>query len=280
MVQSPSYFETLAIPVVRGRDFSERDAPHGPQVAIVNEAFVRRYLAGRDPIGARIEVQAMVSPPQAVAREIVGVVGRVRERPGESDSEPQVYVPLAQNPWWSASLVVRPGEGLAPAALTPDVRAAIARVDRDRPPSTIRTLDDIAAAATARPRLRAALVGSFAALALVLAMVGVFGVLAYSVQARVREIGIRMALGAGTGDVLRLVLSQAARMIAAGAAIGLVAAALAGRWMSTLLFDVQPVDPVTYGLTALVLCLTAAAASAAPAWRAARVDPVVAFRDE
>jgi putative ABC transport system permease protein len=278
-IVSPSYFRLLGIPVLDGRGFSESDTANGPQVCVVDEAFVRRYLRGRSPLGTRISINAMVQPPRAVMREIVGVVGQVKERPEEAEPQPHVYVPLAQNPWWSATLVVQPADGPAE-ALMDSVRAALARVNPDQPPARVRPLTAIANEATAKPRFRAVLVGAFATLSLILAVVGVFGVLAYSVQQRTREFGVRIALGASAANVLLLVMASAGRVIGTGVAIGLGAAALLSRSISAFLFGVQPLDPITFVLVPLVLIATATIAVTAPAWRAARVDPVVAFRAE
>jgi putative ABC transport system permease protein len=277
-IVSPSYFRLLGVPVLAGRTFTDGDATEAPQVCIVDEAFVRRFRKGRTAIGTRLLVNAMVQPPQAVLREIVGVVKHVKERPEELEAPPQIYVPIAQNTWWLASLVVQPASGSA-AALAPAVRAAFARAEPDRP-VRIRTLTTIRTEATSRPRFRAALVGAFALLALTLALVGVFGVLAYSVQQRTREFGVRIALGASAASVLRLVMLSAVRVIGAGVAIGLAAAALLGRSISTFLFGVQALDPATFIAVPIVLIATAVIAVAAPAWRATRVDPVVAFRNE
>jgi putative ABC transport system permease protein len=199
--------------------------------------------------------------------------------PNEAEPIPQIYVPIAQNSWFTASLIVRPQSGAAD-ALLPAVRAAVARVDKERPVTRVRTIDVVAAEATSRPRFRAVLVGTFAAVALALAMVGVFGVLAYSVQQRVREFGVRIAMGAAASDVMRLVLGSAARLTLIGLVVGLTAAAALTRYLSTLLYAVKPLDPVTFVAVPLVLIVTAAIAVAAPAWRAARVDPVMAFRSE
>jgi putative ABC transport system permease protein len=277
-IVSPSYFRLLGVPVLEGRTFTDADATTAPQVCVVDEAFVRRYLKGRSPVGTRVSVNAMVQPAQAVLREIVGVVTHVKDRPDEPEAQPQLYVPLAQNTWTLATLVVEPAGGGAE-AITPAVRAAIARVEPDRP-LRFRTLTTIHTQATSRPRFRAVLVGAFAVLALTLALVGVFGVLAYSVQQRTREFGVRIALGASTASVLRLVMSSAGGVIGIGVAIGLVAAVLLSRTISTFLFGVQPIDPITFVLVPLVLIATAAIAVAAPAWRASRIDPVVAFRTE
>jgi putative ABC transport system permease protein len=187
---------------------------------------------------------------------------------------------MAQNLSDDIFLAVRPKSGEAE-ALTAAVRAAISRIDREQLVSVrdIRTLDDIAWTVTGRHRFRAALVAAFAVLALVLAMVGVFGILAYSVQLRVRDFGVRRALGATTGDVLRLVIGNAAGVIGTGMAIGLLLAAVSGRLIQTMLFGVQPLDVPTFGIVAIVLGTTAALAIAGPAWRASRIDPAAALRD-
>ncbi|HEY1304891.1 MAG TPA: FtsX-like permease family protein, partial [Vicinamibacterales bacterium] len=283
---SPSYFETLDIPIVSGRAFADTDTGDGVQVCIVSDAFVRRYLGGRDPIGMRLVVPrilfagdpSVASRPPPV-RDIVGVARQVKVAPTEPEPVPQLYVPIAQNSFYTATIIVRPSSAPA-AALLPAVRAAIARVDKEQAVSRVRTIDVVASEATARPRFRAVLVGTFAALALILAMVGVFGVLAYSVQARMREFGVRIAMGAKAGDVLRLVFESAARLVAVGLVIGLAAAALLSRWLATLLFPIAPLDPVTFAAVPLVLVVTAAIAVAGPAIRAMRADPVEAFRSE
>ena len=278
-IVSPSYLPLLGIPVRAGRGFSDTDTAESPQVCLVDEAFVRRFLRGKEPLHARIAINAMVMQPHAITRQIVGVVGDVKEQPDEPETEPHVYVPIAQNPWWTATLVVQPERGRAE-ALTSAVRTALARVNQDQAAAQIRTLDAIGAAATSKPRFRTVLIGTFALLALVLAMVGVFGVLAYWVQQRTREFGVRIALGATTRHVLGIVLGSAAPAIAIGAAIGLAAAAALSRAIASFLFGVPPIDPVTFGLVALVLAITATAAMLVPALRAARVDPVQAFRAE
>jgi putative ABC transport system permease protein len=282
---SPSYFETLDIPIVEGRAFADTDTNDAVQVCIVSEAFVRRYLGGRNPIGMRVVVPRILfagdpsrvnTPP---VREIVGVARQVKVIPHEVNPVPQLYVPVGQNSWYMATVIVRPSSGPA-AALLPAVRAAIARVDKEQAVARVRTIDVVASEATARPRFRAVLVGTFAALALILAMVGVFGVLAYTVQARMREFGVRIALGAGARDVVRLVCGSAARLTVIGLAIGLVTAAVLSRWIGTLVYPIAPLDPVTFAAVPLVVVVTAAIAVAAPAMRAMRADPVEAFRAE
>jgi putative ABC transport system permease protein len=278
-IVSPSYLRLLGIPILSGRDLSESDKADGVQVCLVDEDFARRFLQGRQAIGTRISINGMALPPGAVSREIVGVVGQVKERPDEPEPRPHVYVPIAQNPWWIATLVVEPTNGSAE-ALTSGVRSALARVDRDRPATRIRTLTAIGSEATARPRFRAVLIGTFALLALVLAMVGVFGVLAYAVQQRTREFGVRIALGAGAMNVFGLVLGSAARVIGVGVAIGLALAFAFAQSVAAFLFGVQPRDPVTFASVSAVLVFTAMVACAVPALRAVQVDPVEAFRNE
>jgi putative ABC transport system permease protein len=272
---SHTYFRTLDLPIVAGRGFTAEDRAGGPPVCIVSEGFVRRYLAGRNPLGLRLRVN---TNRDAAAREIVGVARQVKERPDEIEDLIQIYVPNHQVPHTEAYLLVRTG-GEAEAQ-TPDIRRAIARVDKHLAVGTIVTLEGIARQATGRHRFRAMLVMTFAALALVLAMVGVFGVLAYSVQQRIREFGVRIALGATTAHVLRLVMGSAGRVVGTGAAIGLGLALTFAQALSSFLFGVAPRDPVTFTSVTLVLAITAAIACGIPAFRAARVDPAVTFRSE
>jgi putative ABC transport system permease protein len=281
-IVSPAYFRTLDLPMVTGRGFNDHDTADSIPVCIVNEAFVRGYLHGRSPIGVRVALSETGSAQAPTAsREIVGVARQVKGRPDETENLIQIYVPMAQDPVDDIYLVVRPVSGRA-AGLAPAVRAAIGRVDTEQLVSVrdVMTLEDVAWDATARHRFRAVLVMTFAALALVLAMIGVFGVLAYSVQQRVRDFGVRRALGATTSDVFRLVVGSAVRMIAAGAVIGLALSALLGRLLATMLFGVQPLDPVTFAVVTIVVAFTAAVSVVGPAWRATRIDPAVALRGE
>jgi putative ABC transport system permease protein len=277
---SAAYFSTLGIPVVRGRPFSGADDTAHEPVCIINEAMAARYFAGRNPLGARLTVQAMdPDGPKPVDRTIVGVSHQVKVQSlSEKDRPLEIYVPITQNPWFAASIAVR-SSGNPNAEIAP-VKAAIARVDKTMPVTRIRTTDQILAESVAEPRFRAGLVGAFAVLALILAAVGIFGVLAYSVGQRTREFGIRMALGAQSRDVLRLVMREAVVITAAGIAVGLAAAAFVTRTLTTLLFAVDPVDPRTFAATAAVLSSVALVACAVPAIRAVRVDPAIALHHE
>jgi putative ABC transport system permease protein len=279
-IVSPDYFATLDLPVVAGRAFDDRDARGGAPVCMVNEAFVREHVKGRNPIGLKVAIRrgpSIQSP--AVTREIAGVVRQVKARPNEAEELIQVYVPLAQDTPGDIFFLVRPVAGRAD-ALAPPVRAALTRVDKEQLVSVreVTTLEAIGAAATSRHRFRAVLVIAFAALSLVLAMVGVFGVLAYSVQQRVRDFGVRRALGATSRDVLWLVAGSASRVIVVGATIGLAVSAALGRLLESVLFGVNPTDPATFACVTILLALTTAAATLGPAWRAIRIDPAVALR--
>jgi putative ABC transport system permease protein len=278
-VVGPSYFSTLDLPIIAGRAFDARDTRKSPRVCIVNEAFARS-LGGRSPIGMRVSLKEAGSPQaKPTIAEIVGVARQVKGRPDEPEDFVQIYAPLAHQLFDDMILIVRSKTGRAE-TLTPAVRAAISKVDKEQLVSVrdVTTLADIEWAATGRHRFRAVLVAAFAALALVLAMVGVFGIVAYSVQQRVRDFGVRRALGATTGDVLRLVANDGARLVVIGAAVGLALSAALGRLIATMLYGVTPLDFVTFAMVMLVLALTAAIAIAGPAWRAARIDPAAALR--
>jgi putative ABC transport system permease protein len=274
------YFDTLGIPLLEGRAFDAQDRKGTQEVAIVNQEFVRRHLHGRRPVGLHLEVHAMdPGGPRMVEREIVGVVGQVHV---DSLNEPvnalEVYVPITQNPWDSASIALR--TAAAPETIVPALRAAVARVDRGLALTQVRTMDEIASESVARPRFRARLLGGFAAVALLLAAVGIFGVLAFSVTQRRREFGIRMAVGAQSRDVLGIVLARGLKIAAGGIALGLAGAAAVARAAATLLFDVQPLDAGSYGFAAALLAVVAMAAGLVPALRASRVDPAVTLREE
>ena len=278
-IVSPTYFTALDLPIVAGRNFDDRDRRGTPRVAIVNEAFARRL--GRDPLGLQVSYQPVDDPnAKPTVAQIVGVAKQVKQRPDESQDYVQMYVPLAQDLIGDVMLLVRAQNGRAE-ALTPPVRAAISRIDRDQLVSVagITTLEDVEWIATGRHRFRAVMVAAFAALAVLLAMVGVFGILAYSVQQRTRDFGVRRALGATTNDVIGLVARNAAALIGVGAVIGLILAVAFGRVLNSVLFGVQPLDPGTFALVLAVLLVTGALAIAGPAWRAARIDPAAALKN-
>jgi putative ABC transport system permease protein len=277
---SPAYFSTLELPILEGRAFDARDTAASPRVAIVNEAFART-LGGRSPIGMRVSFKPADSQSAPATAEIVGVARQVKQRPDETAAFVQMYVPMVQDPSDDMILLVQSRAGNAE-DLTLSVRSAISRIDREQLVSVagVVTLEDVAWASTGRHRFRATMVTAFAVLAVALAMVGVFGILAYSVQLRVRDFGVRRALGASTADVLRLVVGGATRVIAIGAAIGLVLSAALGQLLTSVLFGVQPLDMLTFAAVTMVLGLTAAIAIAGPAWRAAKIDPAITLRSQ
>jgi putative ABC transport system permease protein len=202
----------------------------------------------------------------------------VKERPNARDNQLEIYVPIAQNAWYGTTIVAR--TAAAPMAFVPAIKAAVARVQKDMAPTRVRTMDDIAAEATAIPRFRAQLVGLFALLAMVLAAAGVFSVFTFTVQQRAREFSIRMALGARAPEVVRLVLANAAGVVAIGLVVGIGASVVLVRSMATLLFAVTPLDPLTFATAAGLLATIAMMACLLPAIRAARSDPAVALRQE
>jgi putative ABC transport system permease protein len=273
----PGYFATLDLPIVNGRGFNERDTLQSVPVCLVNEAFVRRHFKSRNPIGARLTLTPFDGPSQT--REIVGVARQTSGEPDAAEELVQVYAPLAQFPTGDVYMVVQPSVGHAE-TLTPLVRRVVANVDPNLPVRRDRTLERLSIESTAGYRFRAKMVAIFASLALVLAMVGVFGVLAYTVEQRQREIGVRMALGATSARVIWLVLRETGWMTAIGAIAGMALAGLSGRVIATFLYGVTPLDPLTFGTVPVAILLTAAVAAAAPAWRATRINPVQAFRND
>ncbi len=278
----PGAFSALELPIVAGRTFDARDARGKPGSIIVNEAFART-LGGRNPLGLRISFTAVDGDPTAAptVAEIVGVAKQVKQRPDEPTDYVQLYTALPQDLIGDAMLLVKSKSGTAD-ALASGVRAAITRIDKDQlvSVSSMTTLERVEWAATGRHRFRAVVVASFAALAMTLAMVGVFGIMAYSVQQRVRDFGVRRALGASSADLRNLVVGSAMKVIASGLGIGLALSAAFSQLISKVLFGVTSLDFVTLAMVVLVLGLAAAISIAGPAWRASRVDPAVALRGQ
>ena len=274
-VATPGYFAALGVPLLRGRDFIAHDDSAGAPVMIVNEAFVRAMFPDDDPVGKR----AMSSRDEKVYREIVGVVGNVKYYGASDSARALVWVPYAQNPWGMGIVTVRTRGANAATAL-PTLRRELRALDPGIALANVMTMDEARARSMAGDRLVAILLGAFAALALTLAAVGVFGVLSYLVERRSRELGIRIALGAQRGDVVRVVARETAPMLAGGIGLGLLAAAALSRVVRSLLYEVQPGDPLTFGGVALVLGLVGIVAALVPVRRAVRADPVTVLRAE
>jgi putative ABC transport system permease protein len=272
---SPDYFRALGIPLKSGRVFSAADSADAPRVVLINETLQRGYFPGQDPIGKRLNTGSEKEPEW---NTIVGVVGDVKYNGLADAVQPAIYYPTAQNPTWG-SLVIK--TDLAdPLSLTAAVRSEVRKIDPDLPLTNIATMEDRLSNAVAQPRFRTTLIALFAVVALILACVGIYGVISYSVTLRTHEIGIRMALGAQTGDVLTMVIRQAIVLAIIGVALGLSASYALTSLMSKLLFGVQPTDPATFVLTAAILSITALLASYLPARRATKIDPLEALRYE
>jgi putative ABC transport system permease protein len=274
-VVTPDYLKTMRIPVKTGRPFTDRDTAESPPVVIVNENIARLVFAGEDPIGKRI----IVWRDEKFPREIVGVVGDVKSRELDEETGPQMYVPYAQDAGWGGlSLAVRTKGD--PEALTAAVRGALLSIDKDQPAYDIKTMDDVFSASVAKTRLVVLLFGVFSMFALLLASIGIYGVIAYSVAQRTHEIGIRLALGAQTREVLRMIITQGMILALIGAGLGLAGAFAATRVMRGLLYGVSPTDPLIFIGVSLLLTVVALLACYIPARRATKVDPMIALRYE
>ncbi|MGB2793200.1 MAG: ABC transporter permease [Candidatus Acidiferrales bacterium] len=274
---SDGYFRTLGIPILSGRGFDNRDGPKTANVAVVNQEFVRRFfLDGENPLGKHILIA--VGTPDQTAISIVGVSAAIR-RVGLADKPlPQVFQPFAQSPSTDITVLLRTASD--PNAVVSALRSQVLAIDKEVPLSDVAAMDDLLAGETASQRFEAAAVGLFAALALMLAGVGIYGVISYMVSQRTHEIGIRMALGATRKDVLGLVVGQGSKLTLIGVTIGIIGAVGLTRFLSSLLYRVEPTDPLTFTTVSLILIGVGLLACYIPARRAMRVDPIVALRYE
>jgi predicted permease len=272
-VITPDYFRAMGITLVRGRGFTEADGPTAPRVVIISQTFADRYFPGTDPIGRT------VSFGDDLHHEIVGIAADARYRTLEQPADPTFYIPFDQNDerWPFLSFLV--WADASPSAVIGAIRAAVRDADPNQPIARIRTFDELLASGLAPRRFNTLLVGLFAITALLLAAVGTFGVMAFSVASRTRELGVRSALGATPAELRHLVLGQGAWVGGLAVAIGLGAAWLTTRGMASMLYEVKPADPATYGAVAVVLCLVALFATWLPARTATRVDPINALRE-
>ncbi|MCU1381854.1 MAG: hypothetical protein JWL71_551 [Acidobacteria bacterium] len=272
-VATPNYFRTMTIPISRGRDFADRDEFDAPLVAIVNDALARQAFPGVDPIGRRI--MCGLDTPRLMT--IVGVAGNVREYDPSVPPLPELYLPYLQHPSYGSSLTLVARTRVEPLAVANAFRDAIRTADSDVPVRAT-TMTETLSSSVATPRFRTLLVGAFAALALALAIAGVYGVMAYAVSRRTAEIGVRMAMGAGSADILRLVMGQGLRLALAGIAVGSALAFGLAQLLRGMLFAVGPADPLVFAGVPVALIVTVAAATAVPALRASRTDPMSALR--
>jgi putative ABC transport system permease protein len=278
---TPGYFQTLGIPLRRGREFTARDnVPGAPPVVVINESLARRlwpnYPSGQDPIGRHMWEGA----DKAIGElEIVGVVGDVHEKGLTSEPRPEFYVPLVVHPPQRSYLAVQTQSG-DPLSLASIIRSHVMGIDRDQAVSDVHTMEEVIEESVGQRRLTMVLVGLFASVALLLAVVGIYGLVACSVAKRTQEVGIRRALGAHRSDVLRLVLGQGLTLAFCGVATGVVAAFALTRVMNEFLFQISATDPATFVAVTLLFIAVALAACIIPAGRATRVDPMVALRYE
>jgi len=272
-IVSPGYFATMHIPLLRGRNFTDADGPAGLPVMIVSQATAKKFWGDADPIGRTLTRTADLR----TAFTVVGVVGDVRNTALNQES-PALYYPMATRVAALMDVVVRT-EG-APEAILPSLRQKVHELDAELALANVRTMDDWIANNAAQPRLNAILLGVFAAVALVIAAIGIYGVLAYSVNQRTREIGLRMALGARPGGVLRLIVVEGMTVGLIGIGVGLLGGLALGRAVASLVYGVAVRDPATFAGVAVALTIVALAACVIPARRAARVDPMVALRYE
>ena len=277
LLVSPEYFKALGIPLRRGRAFTDFDRDSAPGVAIVNETFARRAFPGTEALGRW--VQTGDPDPDAEKLMIVGIVPDVKYAGLGADPEPTIYVPFKQALWWRSMYLVARTSG-DPLAKVSAVRAAITAIDPQIPLHEVQTMERLIGESVAEPRYRALLLGAFGALALVLASAGIYGVLSYTVNQRRRETGVRLALGATASDVMGLVIRDGMRLALIGVALGLALALATTRLLSSILFEVSPLDPITFSLMALFLTVVGFLACAIPARRASRTDPMTAIRAE
>jgi len=274
---SPDLFRTMEIPVSKGRPFNEHDDQKAQRVIIINETLARRYFPGEDPIGKRMTLEDE-NPKEEDWATIVGVVKDTKPLALDGKPAPEMYMPFAQQPARSMALMIRTTS--KPESVAAAVRRNVQALDRNQLAYGLRTFEGVMSEAVAAPRFRASLLGVFAAVALILAMVGVYGVMSYAVTQRTREIGIRMALGAEPRDALKMVMRQGAKLAVAGVAIGLGGAAALTWLIEGLLFKVRAADPATFVAAPLLLAGVALLACYLPARRATKVDPIVALRCE
>jgi putative ABC transport system permease protein len=272
-VADSGYFGAMGIPLLRGRNFTAQETRETRHVVLVSESLARQYFPGENPLGKRIRVHMFEDPQPA---EIVGIVGDVRYDSLVDEAQPTVYFPHPELTYSFMTLVIRTTGD--PAEMTPEVRRVVREIDPDQPVSDVRTMDQVMADMLGRARFNTLLLGLLAGLATLLAAVGIFGVMSYSVTLQTREIGLRMALGARQGQVLMLILKQGLLLTLIGIGIGLACALALTRLLSGLLFGVDPTDPATFTAIVLLLTLMSLIACYIPARRATRVEPLIALR--
>ena len=272
-VVSPGYFETMRIPLRAGRLIGNQDTEQAPRVLLVNSTLARQYWPNESAVGKRIALSG-----EKVSREIVGVVGDVKHYALDGETRPEMYFPYLQEPASAMTVVLRTTG--APESLAGAARRTLAEIDKGQPIASIQTVEDVLSLSVAQPRLYSALLAIFSGVALLLAAVGIYGVMAFAVGQRTHEMGVRMALGARASAVQGMVLKEGLRLALGGVALGIAGAFALTRVLAKLLHGIAPTDPATFAGAALLLIAVAAAACYLPARRATRVDPMMALRNE
>jgi putative ABC transport system permease protein len=270
---SPGFFETMRIPLLRGRTFTAADIPGATPVVIINQTVAEHFFPSQDPVGKTLQ-----NSRDRIPLQIVGVVADVKFNSLGAPKFEEMYLPYQQSPWMAMTIVVRSNSATQP--LVSAVREKIKEIDPELPVAGIAPMEKLVSDSVGQPRLLTGLVGAFAGFALLLAAVGIYGVMAYSVSHRVHEMGIRLALGAAPRDILRLVVAQGMRLVLAGVVIGFLASLWLTRLLGSLLFNTSAKDPLTFAVVSLILVCVALAACYLPARRATRVDPMIALRYE
>lgn len=274
----PEFFRTMRIPVLAGRAFIAADDTQGKPVIIINDRFARKYFPGENPIGKRIRADMGDGTIKAPMREVVGVVGNIKGVGLTTDAAPQYYLPWEQAVITSPALVVRTAED--PTKLIAPLRSVVSDMDRQIPLYQASTLEESLYRSAAHPRFQTLLLTSFAAMAVLLCGMGLYGLLSYMVVQRSAEIGLRVALGAQRGDMLRLILGRGLALAIAGIVIGLGASAFLTKYLTSILFKIQPLDAITFASVPAILLVVSLISSSVPAYRAARLDPMKTLRDQ
>jgi putative ABC transport system permease protein len=275
-VASPSYFATLGVPLRHGRAFAGTDVLDAPPVAVVNQAFASRYLAGSDAVGQRIAIGSPERPRRWAT--IVGVVADHRNSGVARPVRPEIFIPVRQQTAWNQLFLLVRGDRAG--ALVSPVRSAVTALDPEQPVYAVQTLEEALTESSFQQRISAMLLGIFAAVALALAAIGIYGVMAYTVSARTQEMGVRLAMGAQRRDVIWMIVRQVLVLSITGLLLGTAGVLAAGKALSGLLYGVRPSDPLTMVVVTGLLCGVALLAASGPAVRAARVDPIDALRYE
>ncbi|SRR6266566_3096441 len=277
-IVTPAYFGTMGIPLLQGRDFTQRDDDNGPPVLIVNKAFAAKFFPGENAVGKRMQSGAMNGKTGKLMGEIIGVVGSATQSAGDLSPDPIYYFPYKQMPWGIGAIVLR--TSVPPRSVESSARSIVASMDKQIPMYRVRTMEELSSSAIGAPRFLTLLVTGFAAIALLLTVLGVYGLLAYSVIQRTREIGVRMALGATRGGVLTMVLKRAMQLVIMGLIIGLAGAAGESYLVQSMLYGVHPDNVLLVAAACCLILLTSLVAAYLPARRAAAVDPIQALRSE